>query len=365
MLRDFGKVPRMTPQMLIASLQQNKTISNTLYIPPVTQPGRYIRIPETIVNKSNYMKQKLLVFLSATAVTGLLFSACKKSDSKPPDTGDTNAQAATHSDDESMMSEETTHLITDADLVIESDGTFSGNNLMLDREICDATVSINEDSDPMTMTITYTGESCDSTHSRTGTVVLSMAKNAQWKDAGTAITVNFQNVKIVRTADKKTLTLNGTQTYTNVSGGLLFQLATKNIVHSITSSNMSVTFDNGDARVWSIAKQRAYSYNSGAVLSVSGTHTEGSVGNIAEWGANRYGKTFSTATIQPLVYTQACDFRLTSGTVTHTTELYTATVKFGLDAAGAPTGCPGTGHYFYQLDFSGTNGAHLSIVLPY
>src|SRR5690606_23393363 len=119
------------------------------------------------------------------------------------------------------------------------------------------------------------------------------------------------------------ITINGTQTYTNVSGGLLINLPVLGtITHTITSSNMSVTFDNGSQRTWQVARQRVFTYNNGVVITVTGTHTDGSVIGIAEWGTNRFGRSFITAITQPLVLKQDCSFRVGSGKVVHTTPMY-------------------------------------------
>jgi len=311
------------------------------------------------------MKQKLSAILTATLCAVILFTACKKSD-KTTDDSTTDAQIATHSDDESMVSGETDEVTTDVNAVVESDTSFSGNAAVVSQIVCDASVVVNQVSDPMTMTITYNGEACSAKHARTGVVIVSMTKGTHWKNAGAVITVTYHSLKITRKNDQKAITLNGTHTYTNVSGGLLQHLSSQNsITHTISSSNMSINFDDGTARTWSINKKCIYTFDAGVVLTVSGTHAEGDVANIAEWGMNRFDKAFTTVINTPLVFKQACDFRLTSGVVTHAMAAYTATVTFGLDAAGSVSGCPGNGHYYYHLDWTRKNGNHLSIILPY
>lgn len=311
------------------------------------------------------MKRKLLAFLAIVLCTGAMFTACKKSDTKD-DSTPTNAQVATQTDDEAMLSKEMDDAASDVSTVIESDANFSGANAVLSPIVCDATVEVNRDSDPMTMTITFNGASCNASRVRTGQIVVSMAKGTEWKNQGAVVTVSYHNVKITRASDNKSVVLNGTHTLTNTTGKLLQDLATSGtIIHVIASTNMSISFDNGTERTWSVSKKRTYSWDNGAVLTVSGNRTEGNLTDVAEWGVNRFGKPFTVQFTQPLVYRQSCDFRLTAGEVKHTTEAYTATVTFGLDQAGAVTGCPGEGHYYYHLDWSGKNGAHLSIILPY
>ena len=293
----------------------------------------------------------------------LSFAACKKEK-----TNETNndSEIAAHSDDQSQFSNELDVIANEGNLAIESSSTFSGRFQSLQTVICDANVVFDVNSNPRTITITYDGSNCIPGRTRTGSVIVSMAQNVQWKNAGAAITVSFQNLKITRTSDSKHITLNGTQTYTNVSGGLLINLPTLNsITHTITSNGLSVTFNNGSQRVWQVAKQRVFTYNNGVVITGTGTHTEGNITNIAEWGTNRFGNAFTTAVKTPLVVKQDCSFRLTGGAVTHATNMFSATATFGLDANGSPASCPGTGNYYFKIVWTGPNGNSRSAILPY
>jgi len=233
------------------------------------------------------------------------------------------------------------------------------------NSICGATTVLDTLSNPRTITITYNGLDCSGTRTRTGTIVLSMASNTRWKNAGAVINVSFQNYKVKRLSDNKSITFNGTQTYTNVTGGLLFNLSNVSpIIHTISSTNMSITFDNNTQRQWSIARRRTYSYNNGIVMEVNGTHTDGNNTQIAEWGTNRFGHPFTTSITQGLVVRQSCAFRLTSGEIKHE-GFATSTVKFGLDVNGLPTGCPGSNPFYYKVTWTGPNGATATAILPY
>jgi len=215
------------------------------------------------------------------------------------------------------------------------------------------------------VTLTYNGNNCAGTHSRTGNIVISMPANVRWKDAGATLTLTYTNLVITRLADNKSITINGSHTLTNVSGGLLVNLPVLNsITHAINSNNMSVRFDDNTQRTWQVARRRVFTYNNGIVVTVTGTRTEGNSTNIAEWGTNRLGRTFTTAITQPLVFRQDCSFRLVSGQVTHTLPAFSATGTFGLDAAGNATTCPGAGAYYCKVIWQGPNTSH-SIIFPY
>ncbi len=309
------------------------------------------------------MKQKIFFFSVLLFSFALSFTACKKDKS----TTDNSAEVSAQSDDQARFSSETDAVANDAEASIESSSFFSarpGDNQDL---ICDATIELDTLSDPRTITITYDGSTClGSPRTRSGVVVISMAAGVHWKDAGASINVNYQNLVITRLFDNKSITINGEHTITNVSGGLLFNLATLgSITHRITSSGMSVTFDDGTVRTWQVARQRVLTYDGGFVITTTGFHTEGSTTNIAEWGTNRAGNAFTSSTLEPLVVRQDCNFRLVSGKIMHTAPAVTATATFGLDATGNPTGCPGLGLYYFKLVWTGPAGNTFTLIFPY
>jgi hypothetical protein len=221
-------------------------------------------------------------------------------------------------------------------------------------------------SNPRKITITYNGLNCLGNRIRTGVIVISMPANVRWKDAGASITVDFQNYKVTRVSDNKSITINGSKTITNQSGGLLINLATAGpITHIVSSNGLAVSFDNGTFRSWQVARKHVYSFSTGAVLTVTGNHTIGTTTGIAEWGINRFGEAFTTVISSPLVIRQDCNFRLTAGEVIHTTANFTGTTTFGLDSSGNATGCPGTGVYYMKIVWTGPNNNTHTLIWPY
>ncbi|MBL7749010.1 MAG: hypothetical protein JNM19_16340 [Chitinophagaceae bacterium] len=308
------------------------------------------------------MKARILSFAVLLLSASVFFPSCQK-DTKEDDV-DYTEQSSAHSDDQSRFSTEIDAVANDANTILEVTSGFSGRMERI-QSICDATVVVDTLANPRTITITYNGTNCLGNRTRTGVVVISMAQGVRWKNAGAVLTVSFQNLKITRLSDSKSITINGTQTYTNVSGGLLINLATLGtITHTITSSNMSITFDNGSQRNWQVARKRVFTFAAGVVVTVTGTHTEGSVTGIAEWGTNRFGNGFTTVISDPLVFRQDCSFRLTAGKVAHNTSLFNSYVIFGLDATGLPVSCP-TGSYYMKIVWTGPAGIPRTVILPY
>ena len=309
------------------------------------------------------MKARIVTLTVAIFSLSLVFTACQKEKITATDyISETTAQ----SDDQSRFSAEIDAAANDANAALEITAGFAGRNGDIQSIICDANIVADTLGSSRTITITYNGTNCLGNRTRTGVIVISMAQGVRWKNAGAVLTVNFQNFKITRVSDDKSITINGTQAYTNLSGGLLINLpALGTITHTITSSNMSVTFDNGVQRTWQVARRRVFSFSNGVVITTTGTHTEGSTTGIAEWGTNRFGNPFTTAVTQPLIIRQDCNFRLVSGKVAHSTNLFNAAVTFGLDAAGGPTSCPGTGTYYLKINWTGPSGIPRIVILPY
>ena len=292
------------------------------------------------------------------------FTSCKKEESKQTPS-DQSTEITAHSDDQANVSDDMDAIANDVNAAVESSTDFNGGRVMRVTSICNATAEVDTFSNPRKITITYNGVNCFGTHTRTGVVVVSMPAGTRWRDAGAALTISFQNVNIKRLSDNKSVTINGSQTYTNVSGGLLVALPVLHtITHTVTSTGMTIKFDDNSERTWQVARQRVFTYDNGYVLTITGTHTEGNNSNIAEWGQNRFGHTFTTSITTPLVVRQDCNFRLTAGAVKHE-GFATASATFGLDANGNATSCPGAGHYYMKLAWTGVGGNEHQVLLPY
>ena len=327
---------------------------------------------------------KIQSLLMAASLSLFLF-ACKKDTSSSSATP-SNSDLQTQSDDENRVSNETDAAFDDVNTSMNAQAGVTGSSEAapirygvatqgatahdtVKSWICDAVVTIDTIDATHNLTITYNGGNCQLTRVRTGSVVVSWPQGAKWSTAGTSFTVTFNNLKITRVLDGKSIILNGTHTYTNVSGGNVFSLnanSTKPIVHTISSTNMTITFDNGAQRSWSIARQRSYTYNNGIVVTETGTHTDGTTAGISEWGTNRFGNSFTVQIKTGLTVAQSCAWQLTAGEVALTNAQGTTAITFGLNSTGQAISCPiGTGVYYFQLVWTGKAGKTYTFVMPY
>ncbi len=321
--------------------------------------------------------------------SGLFFSSCKK-DSSSTSGSSNSANLSAASDDQAQVSDESDAVTDDANTALNSQASFSGvenssvsisgntevNSVGINQQgsaqltlpglICDASVTYDTANNQRIIKIVYDGTPCRGNRTRTGTVVVTMPYGQHWKDAGATATIDVQQLKITRVRDGKSMVINGSKSFTNVSGGLLKDLATLGtITHTITSDGITITFDNGQQRVWHISKKRVFTYDNGIVITTTGTYADGTDNNIAEWGTNRFGNTFKSLITEPKVFRQDCDFRLTGGQNTVITDNGTSVITYGLNANGDPAGCPGTGTYYYKLVWTGVNGNTYTTIRPY
>jgi hypothetical protein len=295
----------------------------------------------------------------------LTMSCNKKSNTDDDNAGETKLQLMAHQGDQAQFSAAQDQMGEEINLLLEA-AAFAGRPGDLGGLICNASIEIDSLSEPRTITVTYSGLNCAGTFSRSGQIILSAASNTNWANAGAAISVSCDDLRITRVADNRFITLNGTQTYTNVSGGLLINLANTNgIEHRVSSDGIEVAFDDNTVRSWKVARKRWFTYQGGVVLESSGYHSENGISNIAEWGTTRFGNSFCTSSISPVTIRQDCAFRITSGEIKHQTDMYQANVEFGLNSTGSPSACPGNGQYYYQLSWLLANGANGSVIVPY
>jgi hypothetical protein len=332
------------------------------------------------------MKTNILMRFTVLIASVGLFYACNKNKVNGPGGSATSAaDLQTQADDQAMVSNESDAVSDDANSALYSQPSFAGttsssndisgtttvnggggaNPLFL--LICDATITVDTANGNRNITITYNGTNCWGNRTRTGVVVISIPLGVYWRDPGATVTISIQNLKITRLRDDKSITINGTKTVTNVSGGRLIDLATLGtITHTITGT-LSITFDNGSQRDWNVSKKRVFSYDNGIVITTTGTHKD-SLNNtdVAEWGTNRFGIAFESLISESKIIRQDCDFRLTAGqNEILRSDGITLVITYGLDANGDPTGCPGNGPYYLKVVWTNAQGVTITKILPY
>lgn len=286
----------------------------------------------------------------------VLFSCSKKTNFRD-NTAKFTAALKTQSNDAVRLSNELDALFNDVDSILENR-----------TAVCGGAFGIDLADTPNVMAIAYDTNSCDALRRLSGQVNVSFAPGTDFSTANDTVVVSLSNITITRLADSSTMIFNGSFTYVNNSGGKLAGLSSggANIVHTIYGPGVTVTYDNQFASRWQFSRQRTYTYNQGIVVSTIGLDSAGTVGNVADWGANRFGNSVIIVPTAALQMNQGCGWRTTGGQVTLSNPTGATTISLGLDSTGKAAGCPLPGNpFYYQLSWTGDGESPFTTLLPY
>ena len=277
------------------------------------------------------------------ALLTLGLGSCKKEDMV-----DRSDEYKAQTDDQLFISAEIDIVTMDANTAVESSENFFSrtNNA---NNICDGNFSVESTSSVKYITINYNGISCSGQTRREGQVVISMPTSTKWSDAGAALNISYKGLKVTRIRDNKSVTLDGDVHLTNVSGGRLSEIFMKQLVHTIHSSSMKITFADGVKRMWQLAVRRTYSFDNGLVITSIGDKNAGNKIGISASGTTKAGRQFVTTIVEPMIIRQDCYFRIVSAKL-YQEQGENLTIKFGLNENGDAVTCP-AGSYYLQVSF--------------
>lgn len=262
-----------------------------------------------MMKTQNMMKLSLfLVGMLAISLTG-----CKKDNSTTTQTTPISASIQNQSSDETQVTQASDEAMNDVNNVLNGQAAGKSTEFIPCNATLDSTAVIN---DTITYYITYDGWNCNHHLFRTGRVEIKKRFNTFWPQAGTTIICTYINFHIYHFLHpERTITLNGTRRYENVTGGLLFMLGTSmdSIKHT-EQGYMNITFEDSTHRTWSFNRQLVFtSVNSSLVIKVSGLGAADGYSNLVIWGVNRNGEQFYDQLLQPNVFKQHCDWDPCSG----------------------------------------------------
>jgi hypothetical protein len=297
------------------------------------------------------------------AMAGLTFTGCKKDKSADPAINTQSLQQL--SKDEVTVTQVSDDALNDANNVLSG-----GQNKSTELWPCNATIdSATVAGDSITYHITYNGDNCPGNRTRTGQMTITKKVGQHWGDPGATTTVRLINLTITKKSNGKSMTMNGTKVFTNVSGGYLWQLGINHssIVHKAVGL-ITATFDDNTTRTWNIDRQRTFTGTlaSGLILTVDGLGSADGYDNLVVWGINRNGEAFYTQITQSIVIRANCDWDPVSGIKIHQipSDSKKATLTYGYDSSGNPVtngDCP----THYKVDWQkGTHSGSFFLPLP-
>jgi hypothetical protein len=208
---------------------------------------------------------------------------------------------------------------------------------------CNATVTIGPVvNDTISIDIFYHGPDCGNRNNRSGHVIVKKRYLENWGQPGATVIVTLDNFTVTRISTGKSLALTGTKHFQNFSGHYLWELgldpAVTSVVHKVWG-NITATFDDGNTRVWNIARQRTFTGSLiNLVMTADGFGTADGYTNLVAWGINRNGEQFYSRITQSVVHKQVCDGDPCSGIIIHEIPAASkaATVTYGYDSNNNP-----------------------------
>ena len=322
--------------------------------------------------KTQNVMKSLMIF----AISALLITGCKKKDDvEPENPANTPAVHQSNAADQANVDQQSNESIDDVNKILN-------DNPNTRAELpCNITIDSAALMTQGLIKLTYHGLSCDQLRTRSGIISIQLPfdpatkKPIHWNAKGAKIIVTYDNYKVTRVADNKSITFNGKVTATNVNGGGVWVLLSGTPVIHQLRGGMVITFEDGTTREWAVARTRTYALSVAMVLTVEEAGDTLIAGKkIAYWGKNRAGDQFWLSIDKPVITNvfggQLCRFYkpyqgvvVVASTVAGTTN--SLTITYGVDVNGNPiTGaldCP----YGYKLNWKDAAGTQQQLIIKY
>ncbi|HSZ71719.1 MAG TPA: hypothetical protein VK750_03515 [Cytophagaceae bacterium] len=315
------------------------------------------------------MKKTFIKISMACFCAGLIFTSCSKNSDNSVTPATENQQTA--GSDDTRAQNESDAGANDAETAVSSNSSTkrvsAGGSV-----VAGATIDSSNASGQKKIVITYDGSSNIGGRTRSGSITVQLTSGTHWSDQGAVMTLTYYNYKATRTSDNKSIIINGSETIRNTSGGLISTMTIADSrTRSIRSSNLSITFDNGTQRTWSVAKKRTIT------TQVGGTYTIKTMGDtivsghgdashhVSAWGTTRFGTQFYTIITDsdPITWNTAnCVTAPTSGTISVEGLANTLTVNYGVDSNGNPV-TTATCSYGIKLSWTVTGVTQTAVVV--
>lgn len=312
------------------------------------------------------MKKQLILITSAVVLTTFFYS-CKKEEQQALD-----AKTKQFNDDSNNYKAESDQADNDINNTINEIPAFGRGAGVVSSPLCGVTIDSSQLSQKI-LFFNFDGITpCFSpSRTRSGQIKVQLTTGTNWHLAGSVLTITYNNFKITRLSDNKSITFNGAKTLTNVNGHnwLTFLAGTSSFKYQSRAYNVNVTYDDGSTAIWNQANITEWSYipsgNHGAYLifTANGDSTVNNYSNSSMWGTNRYGQAFTTNYTTPIVSNTYCGlWRPISGELIHHVNATDFALTLGVDQSGnaSTLDCA----YGFKVSWT-SNGNSNSVVLSY
>lgn len=304
----------------------------------------------------------------------LFVSSCKK-DEKEPNVAD--PQTIQQTEDNQNLKNDSDDSNTDIQEALKNFPELNGGRVAqtdsVTHPICGCTIDASQRSQRI-ITLNFDGVNpCGSpSRTRAGSIKVQLIRGANWGSAGSVLEITYQNYKVTRLRDNKSVTINGVKHLTNVRGNnwLGFLAFTDSLLYKERGNNLTATFDGGAQTTFSLARKTQWKRylvggNSPHIQfkAVGDTTIDGN-SNTDTWGISRYGQVFTNSYQNTLVSNTYCEvWRPVAGTINHKSNNNLVSITFGVNKEGNPTTT--TCAYGWKLSWTTSNSIQGSQVFSY
>ncbi|MCY7361270.1 MAG: hypothetical protein LH629_04260, partial [Ignavibacteria bacterium] len=289
------------------------------------------------------MKRKIIFSITCIAMIALLFVACKKKDKNNTATLDAKTQQF-HTDNNNIKSEND-QANDDINNTLSNIPSMGGRvEETLSSPMCGCTLDTSDLANKIVYFNFDSVTPCFSpSRTRSGQIKAQLISGNKWGDVGAVLKVTFNNFKVTRSSDLKSVEFNGSKTLENINGnnwlGLL--LGTADFNYRERAFNINVTFDDGSIAIWNSARITTWSYNpsdSKLTFTTNGDTTINGISTVDSWGVNRFSQNFTINYNTPWVSNSYCGFwRPNSGQIVYTLDNASFSLTLGVDQNGNAT----------------------------
>jgi hypothetical protein len=258
------------------------------------------------------MKTKSIIYsFSVLALASvLMFTGCKKQKEFKNENGQSSEDNRTMQSESDAANSDVNDIMASTSL--KGKGLSGLNAAGITGSVCGTSIDSSGISNG-SFKINFSGVSCNN-RTRTGAIRVTLLDfpNKKWKDAGATIRLEFMNYKITRTSDGKSVTLNGNQLVTNVSGTtwveLLFTTHASVVTEIKEDGGVNVTFDDGKTAVYHVNRRVTYAWLNGLRFSCTaeGIGSTDGLSNLENYGTTRDGDSFTSQVTTPIVWNTDC-----------------------------------------------------------
>jgi len=314
------------------------------------------------------MKYLLIILLLSVSLL-----ACKK-EKESENTAD--PQTVQQTDDTQNLKNESDDSNSDIQTALENFPELNGGRVAqtdsISHPICGCTIDASQRSSRI-ITLNFDGiNPCGSpSRTRAGSIRFQLVQGNNWRSAGAVIEINYQNYKVTRLRDNKSITINGTKHLTNVRGTnwIGFLAFTDSLLYKERGINLTATFDGGAQSTFSIARLTQWKrYRVGIsphieFKAMGDTVIDGQA-NTDTWGLSRFGYVFTNSYQNQLVSNTYCQvWRPVAGSINHRSNNNLVNITYGVNQEGNPTQT--TCAYGWKLSWQISGGRNGSQIFSY